>query len=152
MTDRHEVHPHHVLRAVLRDPTVGDLLRPHGVEVEQVEVTLAQRWLAHSDTIGIEDVEALGVDVATLLAALGPDAGEGSPTWGGRRLAGPTRDLLVRTLGICGAMRHRHPGSGHLLLALMGCRDAVVAETFAAHGLRARDVRPWVRQWGRRAT
>ena len=150
MADRHEVYPHHVLRAALRDPFVGDVLAALEVPVAQLQVTLEHRWLAASDTIEIEEIEAIGVDVATLLAALNPPY-DGPADWGDLRLAATTSDLLVATLRARAGMPHGRTHSGHLLLALLGSRDAIVAGTFADHGLRARDARPLVRKWGRRA-
>lgn len=150
MADRFEVHPHHLLRAVLDDVIVVDVLRRLEVEADQLKATLAECWLAAADVIDLEEVEAVGIDGATLLGAL--NSADGARVeWGGRRLSPPARDVLVRALGICVAMRHARTTSGHVLLALMDSRSAIVAQTFAAHGLRAKDVRPLLAQWGRRA-
>lgn len=149
MADRYDVHPHHVLRAVLVDRFAADVLGALGVSPDEVQVTLTERWLAASDIIEIEEIESVGVDVASLLAALNP-TGEAPAPWGGWCLSAPARDVLVRALGICAAMRHRRTTSGHLLLALMASKDAIVMQTLAAHRLRAAEVRPLVTQWGRR--
>ena len=150
MADRHEVHPHQVLRAVLREPFVADVLAARDVSVAEVQVTLEQRWLAAGDTIELEEIEALGVDVPTLLRALDPPY-DGPADWGDLRLTPATRDVLVGALRARAGLRQSRTSVGHLLLALLASRDPIVAATFAAHGLRARDVRPLVQKWGRRA-
>ena len=150
MADRHDVHPHQVLRAVLREPFVGDVLAAREVVVAEVQVTLERRWLAAGDTIEVEEVEALGIDVPTLLRALNAPY-DGVADWGDLRLTDATRDVLVGALRARASTRQRRTSVGHLLLGLMTSRDPIVAGTFAEHGLRTRDVRPLVERWGRRA-
>ena len=149
MADRYDVHPHHLLRAALEDQFAADVLRALEVRPDEMKVTLTERWLAASDVIEIEEIESVGVDVASVLEALNP-AGVRPVEWGGRRLSAPARDVLVRALGIGAAMRHQQVSSGHLLLALLASKDAIVLQTLAAHRVRAKEVRPLVAQWGRR--
>ncbi len=151
MADRFEVQCHHVLRAVVDDALVVDLLQALRVDPAEVQVTLAERWLAASETIDVEEIAMVGIDAPTLLAALNP-AEQTPAQWRGRQLSDSARDVLVRSLGICGAMGHRRTTSAHLLLALLASKDPIVVQTLAAHGLRTKDVRPLVRRWGRRAT
>ncbi|QCW50086.1 hypothetical protein FE634_06110 [Nocardioides dongxiaopingii] len=149
MTDRRDVHPHHLLRAVLADRAAREVLAVVGVAADDLLLTLDGLWLAASDTIDVEEVQARGIDVATVLAVVNPPF-DGEPDWGGRRVTEATRDVLVRSL----AMRRtggRPVTSGHLLLGLLASRDRLVAGTFRAHGLRLRDVRPVVDRFGRRA-
>jgi hypothetical protein len=154
MADRYDVHPHHVLRAVLEDRVATDVLSAIDVDPAQVQVTLAHHWLDAADTIEVEEIETVGVDVTMLLAALNPADGT-RPQWGGRHLTQAARDVLVRSLGVCGAMRQRRTTSGHVLLALLACKDPIVVRTFATHGIgpqESRRLRGLVEQWGRRAT
>ena len=150
MADRHEVHPHHLLRAVLPDRLVRDVLAELGTDADQLALTLDGLWLAAADTIELEEIEARGIDLATVLQAINPPFDE-MPDWGGRRLTGPTRDLLVRALGVRAIGHGSRTSSAHLLLALMSSKDHLVAGTFRAHGLTARATRPIVERWGRRA-
>jgi hypothetical protein len=57
----------------------------------------------------------------------------------------------VRALGLRSLTHGPGLGSGHLLLALLGSKDRVVAATVRAHGLQARRARPVVERWTRRA-
>lgn len=150
MADRHEVHPHHLLRAVLTDAQARDVVTTLGADPDEVLLTLDRLWLAASDTIEIEEIEARGIELHTVLAAINPPFDE-QPDWGGRRLAAPSRDLLVRALAARGIGHGPRTGSGHLLLALMGSKDRLLAATFREHALHARDARALVERWGRRA-
>ncbi|WP_134764792.1 Clp protease N-terminal domain-containing protein [Nocardioides sp. 1609] len=150
MTDRRDVHPHHLLRAVLADRPAREVLAAVGVAADDVLLTLDGLWLAASDTIDVEEVQARGIDVATVLAVVNPPF-EGEPDWGGRRVTDATRDVLVRSLAMRRAGGARPVTSGHLLLGLLASRDRLVSGTFRAHGLRLRDVRPVVDRLGRRA-
>ena len=150
MTDRRDVHPHHLLRAVLGDRVVREVLDELGVDPDEVLVTLDREWLDASDTIEFEEIEAVGIDLTTVLTAINPPF-DGPPDWGGRRPTDATRELLVRSLGVRGALHAPRVGSGHVLLALMSGRDRIVAATFRAHGLRARTARPVVERLTRRA-
>ncbi len=141
--------PHHVLRALLGDRFVRDVLVHLEVSPDELRVTLDRRWLDAADTIDVEEVESPGIDVATLLAAVNPPFDE-QPDWRGRRPTPRTRDVLVLALrerALSGNRTH----SGHLLLGVMASRDPIVAGTFAEHDLRLRRVRPVVQRWGRRA-
>lgn len=150
MADRRDVHPHHLLRAVLADVEVREVLALVGANPDQLMLTLDRWWLEASDTIEVEEVEARGIDVATVLTVINPPFGDGAD-WGGRRLSPATREVLVRALG---ARSLHHGGattSGHLLLALLQSKDRLVAGTFREHGVHARAVRPVVERRGRRA-
>lgn len=150
VADRRDVHPHHLLRAVLTDPMVRDVLVELGSSADEVLLTLDHEWLAASDTIDLEEIAAVGIDLATVLTAVNPPFDE-APDWGGRRLTDATRDLLVRSLGLRSLTHGPRVHAGHLLLALMASKDRLVAATFRAHGLSGRDARAVVERWSRRA-
>ncbi len=150
MRDRFDVQPHHVLRALLGDRFVRDVLAHLEADADEVRLTLDRRWLEAADTIDVEEVESPGIDVATLLAAVSPPFDE-QPDWRGRRPTPRTRDVLVLALRERAAVSSTRTHSGHLLLGVMASRDPIVAGTFAEHDLRLRRVRPVVQRWGRRA-
>lgn len=150
MADRREVHPHHLLRAVLADHLVRDVLGRLGADPDQVLLTLDQRWLAAADTIEVEEIEAVGIDLATVLTAVNPPF-DRPPDWGGRRITEPTRDLLVRALAGRGPLQGGRVTGAHLLLALMSSKDPIVAATLRAHDLHTRAARGAVARWCRRA-
>ncbi|GAA5144332.1 hypothetical protein GCM10023340_11990 [Nocardioides marinquilinus] len=149
MTDRHDVHPHHLLRAVLADADVRLVLASLGADADDLRLTLDHLWLAASDTIDVEEVSALGIELGTVLAVLNPPH-DAPPDWGGRRFATTTRDVLVAALANRALQRDARTSGPDVLVALAGSKDRLVAGTFAAHGLRARDVRRHVERWGRR--
>ncbi|MDO9456930.1 Clp protease N-terminal domain-containing protein [Nocardioides sp.] len=150
MADRHDVHPHHLLRAVLGDQMVRDVLVELGADPDEVRVTLDREWLAAADTIALEEIESVGIGLATVLTAVNPPFDD-PPDWEGRRITEPTRELLVRALGVRGITQGARVGSGHLLLALMSSKDHIVAATFRTHGLHSRGARTVVERWSRRA-
>jgi hypothetical protein len=150
VTSRSDVQPHHVLRALLADRFVRDVLTHLGTDPDQARITLDRRWLDAAETIDVEEVEARGIDVATLLEAVNPPFDE-QPDWRGRRPTPRTRDILVLALRERAAVSGSRTHSGHLLLGVMASRDPIVSGTFAEHDLRLRQVRPVVQKWGRRA-
>lgn len=151
MADRHDVHPHHLLRALLGDRTMRDALSELGADPDEVGLTLDQLWLAGTDVLGPEAVAAVGIDLPTVLAAVNPPFDE-APDWGGRRLTEATRDVLVRALAVRGPLQGVRVGPGHLFLALMLSRDPLVGATLRAHHLHTRTARAVVERWSRRAT
>ncbi|MFB9313639.1 hypothetical protein [Nocardioides plantarum] len=148
--DRRDVHPHHLLRAVLGDRLVREILGDLDVDADEVLVTLDQHWLAAADTIDVEEIEAVGIDLPTVLAAINPPFDE-PPDWGGRQLTVATRDLLMRALAVRGPTQAVRVGSSHLLLSLMSSRDPLVSATLRAHSLHGRAARGVVERWSRRA-
>ncbi|MEO9325705.1 Clp protease N-terminal domain-containing protein [Nocardioides sp. C4-1] len=150
MADRRDVHPHHLLRALLDDRLVRQVLAELGVEADRVRLTLDQRWLAASDTIEVEEVETLGIDLATVLAVVNPPFDD-PPDWAGRRLTDATRELLVRALGVRRVDSGRGVTSGHLLVAVLSTKEPIVAGTVREHGLSERAARRVVDAWSRRA-
>lgn len=150
MVDRHDVQPHHLLRAALADGFCRHLISHLAGDPDALLITLDQLWLDAADAIDVEEIQARGIDMVTVLAAINPPF-DGEPDWRGRRLTDATRDLLVRALGVRAIGHGRTTGSGHVLLALMGSRDPLVAGTFRAHGLHARDAKPLVERWSRRS-
>lgn len=151
MSDRLDVHPHHLLRALLDDRVVRDVLAELGADPDEVRVTLDRAWLGAADTIDPEEIASVGIDVATVLRAVNPPFDD-PPDWGGRRLTDATRELLVRALGVRAATHGSTVAPAHLLLALLSSKDRILAVTFRAHGLTARAARPVVERWTRRAT
>ncbi|WP_139977992.1 Clp protease N-terminal domain-containing protein [Nocardioides litoris] len=149
MPDRHDVHPHHLLRAVLGDQVVRDLLRELGTDADDVSLTLDRRWLDAADTIDVEEVETLGVGLPMVLAALNPPY-DGPPDWGGRHLLDSTREVLVRALGMRGPTSTAPVRAAHVLLALMTCKDSIVGGAFRDHGVTLKAARPVVDRWTRR--
>ena len=150
MIDRRDVHPHHLLRAVLGDRQVREILGGLDVAADEVLVTLDQRWLAAADTIDLEEIEAVGIDLPTVLDAVNPPYDE-PPDWGGRQLTVATRDLLVRAIAARGTTHAPRVGTSHLLLALMSSKDPLVSGTLRAHALHGRAARGVVERWSRRA-
>lgn len=150
VTDRRDVHPHHLLRAVLGDRQVRDILRELEIDADEVRLTLDQHWLDAADTIHVEEIEAVGIDLPMVLAAVNPPFDD-PPDWGGRRLTEATRDLLVRALAVREPTQGSRVGSGHLLLSLMSSKDPLVSATLRDHGLHGRAVRGVVERWSRRA-
>ena len=150
MPDRRDVHPHHLLRAALRDRFVRDVVAELGADPDQVLLTLDHRWLAAADTIDVEEVEAVGIELPMVLAAINPPF-DGPPDWGGRHLTDATRDLLVRALGMRGPGAGPNVGSGQVFLALLSSKDHIVAPTLREHGLSLRTARPLVDQRSRRS-
>ena len=150
MVDRRDVHPHHLLRAVLGVRDVRVLLVEIGDEPHEYLLTLDREWLGASDTIEPEEIAAVGIDLSTVLAALNPPFDD-PPDWGGRNVTDVTRELLVRALGVRGVLHGSSVTSSHLLLALMTSKDHIVSATFRAHGLHGRAARGVVERWSRRA-
>lgn len=150
MTDRRDVHPHHLLRAVLTDRDVREILLELGAEPDEVLLTLDREWLGAADTIEPEEVAMLGIDLATVLTALNPPY-DAPPDWRGRQVTDATRELLVRSLAARGATHGGAVEGGHVLLALLSSRDHIVAATFRAHGLSPRTARGAVERRYRRA-
>lgn len=150
MVDRGDVLPHHLLRAVLADRGVREVLAELGTDPDEVLVTLDREWLAAADTIDLEEIQAVGIDLPTVLAAVNPPFDE-PPDWGGRNVTDATRELLVRALGVRGLTHGPRVVSAHLLLALMSSKDHIVAATLRAHGLHGRTARGVVERWSRRA-
>ncbi|CAN5355093.1 hypothetical protein BH11ACT8_BH11ACT8_09120 [soil metagenome] len=150
MADRHEVQPHHVLRAVLGDGYAAELLAAVGSSAQELRLTLDGLWLEASEEIGPEEIGAVGIDVATLLALLNPPY-DGAVAADGRRLTEPARDVLVAALRTNASMRHPRTGTGHLLVALLRSRDPLVSATCTAHRVPVRAVTDLVATRGRRA-
>ena len=124
--DRREIRPDHLLRAVLDDKLVGDVLTHLGTPPTTLRATLEHRWL---DTV---------------------DDLDGEPDWRGRHLSDPARAVLVSALVERTNTDSQKVHAGHLLLGLLHSRDPLVAGTFRQHGIRLRAARPLVAAWGRR--
>ncbi len=150
MVDRHDVHPHHLLRALLADRLVREVLVELGADPDEVRLSLDHEWLAAAETLDLEEIEAVGIDLPTVLAAVNPPF-DAPPDWGGRRLTEATRDLLVRALAVRGSTHGPRVGPEHLLLAVMSSKDRVVAGALRAHGLHSRQARAVVERRTRRS-
>ena len=94
--DRREVRPEHLLRAVLDDALVDQVLTGLGTSGTAVRTTLEHRMLETVDDIGDEVLFALGIDIETVLVVLNPPYDE--PDWRGRTLSPAARDVLVKAL------------------------------------------------------
>ena len=150
MGDRYDVAPHHLLRAALDDRFVRDLLARVGTPADELRLTLEQRWLEAAVVVGPEEVAALGIELDLVLGVLNPPV-DHDPPWGGRHLTQPAREVLIHALWERSLAPARRAHAGHLLLGLMASRDRLVRSVFDDHGLQARDLRPLVAAWGRRA-
>jgi hypothetical protein len=148
--DRREVRPEHLLRAVLDDALVGDVLTALGTSATAVRSTLEHRSLEAVDDLDDEVLYSLGIDVETVLVVLNPPH-DGEPDWQGRTLSSEARDVLVKALVESSRSTAPRVHAGHVLLGLVSCRDPVVAGTLGDHGIRARPTREQVELWGRRA-
>lgn len=149
MGERHEIRPHHLLRAVLDDRLVREVLAHLQAPADEVRATLDRRWLDTIEELDSETLHALGIDVATVLMVVNPPFDD-PPEWRGREITKETRDVLVVALRESAGARDQPVHAGHLLLGLMSARDPLVSATLAAHGLRLREVRALVNRWGRR--
>jgi hypothetical protein len=148
--DRREVRPHHLLRAVLDDRLVGDVLARLGAPTETLRATLEHRWLDTVDDVDGETLFALGIDLEIVLEVLNPPF-DREPDWRGRTLSDEARTVLVSALVERTTTGSPSVHAGHVLLGLLRSHDPVVAGTFREHGVRLRDARPLVATWGRRA-
>ncbi len=148
--DRREVRPDHLLRAVLDDRLVVDVLDQLGAPVPAVRETLEHRWLETLDDVDAEALFALGIDLDNVLEVLNPPY-DAEPDWHGRLLSPAARDVLLHALVEYSAIRGPHVHAGHVLLGLLRSHDPLVAATFRAHGVRLRPARALVAEWGRRA-
>lgn len=148
--DRREIRPDHLLRAILDDRLVGDVLERLGTPSATLRATLERRWLDTVDDLDSETLFAFGIDVQIVLEVLNPPY-DGEPDWRGRRLSDPARSVLVSTLLEGQTTGSPSVHAGHVLLGLLHSHDAVVAGTFRQHGIRLRAARPLVEAWGRRA-
>ena len=148
--DRREVRPDHLLRAVLDDPLVVEVLDQLGAQAPAVRETLEHRWLESLDDVDAEALFALGIDIDNVLEVLNPPY-DAEPDWHGRLLTPAARDVLVSALVEFSATRGPRIHAGHVLLGLLRSHDALVAGTFRTHQVRLRPARALVAEWGRRA-
>ncbi len=147
--DRREVRPEHLLRAVLDDALVDQVLTGLGTSGTAVRTTLEHRMLETVDDIGDEVLFALGIDIETVLVVLNPPYDE--PDWRGRTLSPAARDVLVKALVESSRSSAPRVHAGHVLLGLLGSHDPVVVGTLRDHGVRPKPTREQVELWGRRA-
>jgi Clp amino terminal domain, pathogenicity island component len=147
--DRREIRPDHLLRAVLDDKLVGEVLTHLGTPPTTLRATLEHRWLDTVDDVDSEALFALGIDLPTVLEVINPPF-DAEPDWRGRHLSDPARAVLVSTLVERTNTDSQRVHAGHLLLGLLHSRDPLVAGTFRQHGIRLRAARPLVAAWGRR--
>jgi hypothetical protein len=148
--DRREVRPDHLLRAVLDDGLVVDVLGHLGAPAAAVRATLEHRWLETLDDVDAEAVFALGIDLDNVLEVLNPPY-DAEPDWHGRLLSPAAQDVLLSALREYSAIRGPHIHAGHVLLGLLRSHDQLVAATFRAHRVRLRPTRALVAERGRRA-
>lgn len=141
-----EAAPEDLLRALLDDAAVIDVLAAAGASADELRVAVERRWLARLEGVGEEVLRGRRVDVAALLRAVNA----GSPTLAG--LPRPVRAALGRAIGESTALRADRVRAEHLLVALLAGPDPVVAPAAADVGLRAPVVRRVVARRGRRAT
>ena len=149
MSDRREVRPEHLLRAVLDDVAVREVLAELGVAAADVLTTLEHRRLEAVDALDLEDLHALGIDVETVVTVLNPPF-DGEADWQGRVLTRSAQEVCVAALAES-ARGDRGVTSGHVLLGLLRSRDPLVSGTLRAHGLRLRPTRVVVARRGRRS-
>lgn len=138
--------PEDLLRALLDDATVGDVLSAAGSSADELRVAVERRWLARLDrAIDDELLRGRRVDVGALLRALN----EGAPTLD--RLPAGARAALGRALRESAGLHAPSISAEHLLIALVAGSDPVVAPAAAELGLRAATVRGIVARRGPRA-
>jgi hypothetical protein len=148
--DRREVRPDHLLRAVLDDALVVDVLDQLGAPAREVRATLEHRWLDTLDDVDAEVVFSLGIDLDNVLEVLNPPYDD-EADWHGRLLSPAAQDVLLRALVEYSSARGPHIHAGHVLLGLLHSHDPLVAATFRTHRVRLRPARALVTEWGHRA-
>lgn len=141
-----EAAPEDLLRAVLDDAAVIDVLAAAGVSADELRVAVERRCLARLEGVDEEVLRGRRVDVVALLQALNA----GSSTLAGLPL--PAQAALGRAVEESAALRAGRVRAEHLLVALLAGPDPVVAPAAAEVGLRAAVVRRVVARRGRRAT
>ncbi|MFC5175923.1 Clp protease N-terminal domain-containing protein [Nocardioides taihuensis] len=149
MSDRREVRPEHLLRAVLDDVAVREVLAELGVAATDVLTTLEHKRLAATRAFDVESLHELGIDVATVMTVLNPPY-DAEADWQGRVLSRGAQEVCVAALAES-VHSDRGVTSGHLLLGLLRSRDRLVAGTLREHGLRLRPARVVVAHRGRRS-
>jgi len=140
-----ETAPEDLLRALLDDSSVSEVLAAAGVPGEELRIAVERRWLARVERLDEEVLRGRRVDVSALLRAVNA----GSPTLGG--LPRPVQTALGLAVRESAALHDSQVGAEHLLLALIAGSDPVVAPAAAELGLRAGAVRRVVARRGPRA-
>jgi len=140
-----ETAPEDLLRALLDDPAVTEVLAAAGVPGEELRIAVERRWLGRVERFDDEVLQGRRVDVAALLRAVNA----GSPTLGG--LPRPVQNALGLAVRESAALQASQVGVEHLLVALIAGSDPVVAPAAAELGVRAAAVRRVVARRGRRA-
>jgi len=137
--------PEDLLRALLDDALVVEVLRTVGTSPGELRVAVERRWLAALDHVDEEVLRGRRADVAALLDALNSASHEldgVSPV---------AKAVLGRAVRESAALHATSVAAPHLLVALLAGHDPVVAPAAAEIGLRAVDVRRAVAGRGRRA-
>ena len=149
VSDRREVRPEHLLRAVLDDAAVREVRADLGVAATDVLTTLERRRLEATDAFDLESLHEIGVGVDTVVRVLNPPF-DGEADWEGRVLTREAQEVCVAALAES-VRGERGVTSGHVLLGLLRSRDRLVARTLREHGLRLRQTRVVVAHRGRRS-
>ncbi|MBS43881.1 MAG: hypothetical protein CMH83_12115 [Nocardioides sp.] len=144
------VQPHHVLRAVLDDVLVRDVLARCDVDVAMLRTDLDLAWWSSVDCPDVLGEASAGLDLETVRAALEPSRGWAA-AWGDRRPSEGTRTLLRAALVRRSRTGCRRPVAGHVLLAAATSEDPVLRAALTPYRKRLRPASRLVAQWGRRA-
>ena len=141
-----ETRPEHLLRALLDDSTslTVRVLADAGAPLVDLRDELDRRRLQYVDGLDADDAEALrviGIDLDEVVRRIDRNLGGPVPPCREPRLSRGSKKALELALREAVALKHGHIGSEHLLLGLLRGGDRVVADTFAAFSLDAREVR-----------
>ncbi len=149
-----EIRPEHLLRALLDDRLVRDLLAAAGTDADELRAVLEREYLAGLEVIDEASLYAARVDLTGMLAtwnaprvAPGPFAA----AMDAYRLTDGARACLMRGVGEAARTGATTMTSGHLLLGLLRTRDRTVARVLRTVRVDQRAVRTVLRRWGRRA-
>jgi hypothetical protein len=137
--------PEDLLRALLDDRLVVEVLRAVGTSPGELRVAAERRWLVGLDHVDEEVVRGRRADVTALLDALN----SASPELDG--VSPAAKAVLARAVRESATLHATRVDPPHLLVALLAGTDPVVAPAAAEIGLRAADVRRAVARRGRRA-
>lgn len=156
-----QVRPEHLLLGVAAagDEVGARVLSGFGLDATGLERALASRERrARLSDLEIAALHAVGIDADEVFRRI--EEAFGDPDWflggddaphrrdrrsgtgcGGGRFHADSKRVLEQSLRQAIALRHRHIGTEHLLLALLAIPQPPLAEVLAAHGVTYRQAR-----------